>query len=250
MCRALRPGTLASPEFRDAAQRLPQSTVTHTSVSGQKIVSAYAPVSGGWTVGVAADRNALGIGPSAFLLTSILAALAILGSLVLSYLNSRALARQVRELEAKTRNVLTGAPIATTPTGVREFDSLSDALARASELVALRTEQQRRAEQEMRSREEHFRLLADSVPQLVWTAGPDGRIEYMSARRERYGATGRTDWEGLIHPDDRRATAQAWIRASETGLPYEMEHRLFVVGKGYAWHLSRASPLLDAQGRS
>ena len=245
---SLAPGTLASPEFRDAAQRLPQSTVTHTSVSGQKIVSAYAPVSGGWTVGVAADRNALGIGPSAFLLTSILAALAILGSLVLSYLNSRALARQVRELEAKTRNVLTGAPIATTPTGVREFDSLSDALARASELVALRTEQQRRAEQEMRSREEHFRLLADSVPQLVWTAGPDGRIEYMSARRERYGATGRTDWEGLIHPDDRRATAQAWIRAGETGLPYEMEHRLFVVGKGYAWHLSRASPLLDAHG--
>ena len=36
----------------------------------------------------------------------------------------------------------------------------------------------------MRSREEHFRLLADSVPQLVWTAGPDGRIEYMSARRK------------------------------------------------------------------
>ena len=242
------PGTLASPEFRNAAQRLPESTVTHTSVSGQKIVSAYAPVSGGWTVGVAADRNALGIGPGAFLVTSILAALAILGSLVLSYLNSRELARQVRDLEVKTRNVLTGAPIATTPTGVREFDSLSDALARASELVALRTEQQRRAEQEMRSREEHFRLLADSVPQLVWTAGPDGRIEYTSARRERYGATGRTDWEGLIHPEDRRATAEAWLRASETGLPYEMEHRLFVVGKGYAWHLSRASPLLDAQG--
>ena len=31
-------------------------------------------------------------------------------------------------------------------------------------------------------------------------------------------------------------------------LPYEMEHRLFAIGKGYAWHLSRASPLLDAHG--
>ena len=243
-----RPGTLASREFREATQRLPESTVTHYSISGKKIVSAYAPVSGGWTVGVAADANGLGVGPSAFLLTSILAALAISGSLLLSYLHSRALTRQVGELEAKTQNVLTGAPIATTPTRIREFDSLSDALARASELVALRTEQQRRAEQELRSREEHFRLLADSLPQLVWTAGPDGRIEYMSARRERYGATGRADWEGIIHPDDRRATAEAWLRASETGLPYEMEHRLFVVGKGYAWHLSRASPLLDAQG--
>jgi PAS domain S-box-containing protein len=245
---AAHPGTLASREFRDATQRPPDSTVAHTSISGQKIVSAYAPVSGGWTVGVAADPNGLGVGPSALPLTSILAALAISGSLLLSYLNGRALTRQVRELEAKTQNVLTGEPIATTPTGVREFDSLSDALARASELVALRTEQQRRAEQELRSREEHFRLLADSLPQLVWTAGPDGRIEYMSARRERYGVAGRADWEGIIHPDDRRATAEAWLHASETGLPYEMEHRLFVIGKGYAWHLSRASPLLDAQG--
>ncbi len=243
-----RPGALASPTFREATRRAPDSSVTHYSISGQKIVSAYAPVSGGWTVGVAADPGRLEVGPSAFLLTSILAALAISGSLLLSYLNSRALARQVRELEAKTQNLLTGAPIATTPTGVREFDSLSAALARAAELVALRTGQQRRAEQELRNREEHFRLLADSLPQLVWTAGPDGRIEYMNARRDRYGPAGAADWDGIIHPDDRRATAEAWLRASETGLPYEREHRLFVVGKGYAWHLSRASPLLDPQG--
>ncbi len=154
------------------------------------MVSAYAPVEGGWTVGVAADARGLGIGPSAFLITSLLAALAMLGSLLLSYLNGRALTRRVRDLELKTKNVLTGAPIAPTSTGVREFDSLSDALARTSELLALRTEQHRHTEQELRSREEHFRLLADSLPQLVWTAGPDGRIEYTNARREKYGATG------------------------------------------------------------
>jgi len=242
-------GTLASQEFRDATRRPPSSTVTHNSVSGQKIVSAYAPAGGGWTVGVAAGANELGLGPSAFFLTSILAALAIAGSLLLSYLNSRTLAQKMRELESKTGNVFTGESIATTPTGVREFDSLGDALARASKLLSLRSEQQRRTEQELRTSEEHFRLLADSLPQLVWTAGPDGRIDYTSARREKYGAIGRTDWEGIIHPDDRRATAEAWLRASEAGVPYEMEHRLFAIGKGYAWHLSRASPLLDAQGR-
>ncbi len=243
-----RPGTLASREFRDATRRPPDSTIRHTSISGQKIISAYAPVVGGWTVGVAAGASELGLGPSAFLLTSILAALAITGSLVLSYLNSRALSQKIRELESKTENVFTGAPIATTSSGVREFDSLAQALARASELLSLRTEQQRRAEQKLRASEEHFRLLADSLPQLVWMARPDGRIDYTSARRERYGAIGRTDWEGIIHPDDRRATAEAWLRASEAGVPYEMEHRLFAIGKGYAWHLSRASPLLDAQG--
>ena len=228
---------------------MPESTVTHNSIGGQKVVSAYAPVEGGWTVGVAGDARGLGIGPGAFLLTSLLASLAILGSLLLSFLNGRALTRQVRDLESKTKNVLTGAPIATTPTGVREFDSLSDALARTSELLALRTEQQRQTEQELRSREEHFRLLADSLPQLVWTAGPNGRIEYTNALRERYGAIGETDWEGIIHPDDRRGTAEAWLRAREAAAPYEMEHRLFAVGKGYAWHLSRASPLLDDKGK-
>jgi PAS domain S-box-containing protein len=244
-----RPGTLASAEFRDATRNLPESTVTHSSIGGQKVVSAYAPVEGGWTVGVAADARGLGIGPGAFLLTSLLAALAILGSLLLSFLNGRGLTRLVRDLESKTKNVLTGAPIATAPTDVREFDSLSDALARTSELLALRTEQQRQTEQELRSREEHFRLLADSLPQLVWTAGPDGRIEYTNALREKYGAIGEKDWEGIIHPDDRRETAEAWLRAREAAAPYEMEHRLFAVGKGYAWHLSRASPLLDDTGK-
>jgi len=244
-----RPGTLASPEFRNAARALPPSTVTHDSIDGQKIVSAYAPVKGGWTVGVAADARGLGIGPGAFVLTSLLAALAMLGSLLLSYLTGRALTRRVQDLELQTKNVLTGAPApAAPPTGVREFDSLSDALARTSELLALRTEQHRQTEQELRSREEHFRLLADSLPQLVWTAGPDGRIEYTNARREGYAAIGQTDWEGIIHPDDRRATAEAWLRAKEAAVPYEMEHRLFAIGKGYAWHLSRASPLLDARG--
>jgi PAS domain S-box-containing protein len=242
------PGRLASQQFRDAARRAPKSTVTHTSITGKKVVSAYAPVFGGWTVGVAAGANEVGFGPSTFLLTSILAALAITGSLVLSYLNSRGLARKMRELEAKTENVFTGAPIATAPTGVREFDSLGDALARASELLSLRADQQRRTERELRASEEHFRLLADSLPQLVWTARPDGRIDYTSARREKYASIDRTDWEGIIHPDDRRATAEAWLRSSEAGVPYEMEHRLFAIGKGYAWHLSRASPLLDAKG--
>jgi PAS domain S-box-containing protein len=243
------PGTFASKEFRDATRRPPESIVTHTSISGQKVVSAYAPVSGGWTVGVTAGASELGLGPGAFLLTSILAALAITGSLVLSYLNSRSLARKMRELESNKENIFTGAPIANASTGVREFDSLGNALTRASELLSLPSNQQRRAEQELRTSEEHFRLLADSLPQLVWTARPDGRIDYTSARREKYGAIGRTDWEGIIHPDDRRATAEAWLRASEAGVPYEMEHRLFAIGKGYTWHLSRASPLLDAKGR-
>ena len=244
-----RPGTLASAEFRDATRSLPASTVTHNSIGGQKVVSAYAPVEGGWTVGVAADARGLGIGPSAFADHVAPGGACDAGqpAVVLSEW-SRAHTTSARAGIEDEECADRRAASAATSTGVREFDSLSDALARTSELLALRTEQHRHTEQELRSREEHFRLLADSLPQLVWTAGPDGRIEYTNARRDRYGAIGQTDWEGIIHPDDRRATAEAWLRAREAAVPYEMEHRLFAIGKGYAWHLSRASPLLDAQG--
>ena len=246
------PGISAPLEFREATGQAPGSIVSHGSISGQKV--AYVPVSADSTA-AAAGASKLALGPGAFLLTTILAALAITGSLVLSFRNSRALARKMRELESRTQTVFNGPPIAAAPTGVREFDGLSEARAKRSEFPSLRSDQQRDADQdlqtsqELQTSEEHFRLLSDSLPQLVWTARPDGRIDYTSARREKYAAIGRTDWEGIIHPDDRRATAEAWLRASESGLPYEMEHRLFAIGKGYSWHLSRASPLLDAKGK-
>jgi two-component sensor histidine kinase len=89
------------------------------------------------------------------------------------------------------------------------------------------------------------------LPQLVWTAGPDGRVDYTNARREKYGKVGltRTDWDGVIHPEDLRGTVAAWLKASEAGEPYEMEHRLMVIGKGFSWHLSRAILLRDSAGR-
>jgi PAS domain S-box-containing protein len=133
---------------------------------------------------------------------------------------------------------------------VREIDALSGAMSKASTILRGRAKQQEQMEEALRKSEEHFRTLADSMPQLVWTAGPNGRIEYTNARRERYGSGGlsRTDWETIIHPDDRRATAEAWLNASESGAPYEKEHRLMVTGRGYVWHLSRAAPLLDEKG--
>ncbi len=93
-------------------------------------------------------------------------------------------------------------------------------------------------------------MLTDSLPQLVWTAGPEGRIEYTNARRSLYGAgeLDRADWDTIIHPDDRRSTAETWLRASESGSVYQKEHRLLIRDRGYVWHLSRAEPLLGADG--
>jgi PAS domain-containing protein len=237
-----RPGELAGAEFRAAMQRAPQAMVDHISLEGNPVISSYAQIGYGWTVVVAAEAELLDASLTRSLaLLSLLTAGSLALSLSLAVLANRRLAFGVRTLQGAAKNIGEGKPVAFKMTGVRQFDELSLAFAEASALLHERAAQRKAAEAERSASEQRFRLLADSLPQLVWTARPDGRVDFTNARRERYGKPGltRTDWDGVIHPDDRRATAAAWLKASETGEPYEMEHRLMVGDKGFAWHLSR-----------
>ena len=246
-----RPGALASQSFRVAMAQAPEAIVDNVSLEGERVISAYMQIGYGWTVSVAARAQALDESVSWTLwLLSLLAAGSLALSLSLSLLASGRLAAGVRQLQATAKDIGQGRPAASKTTGVREFDELSLAFAEASSLLHERVEQSLTAEAERSASEERFRLLADSLPQLVWTARPDGRVDYTNARREKYGKAGltRADWDGVIHPDDLRATVAAWLKAFETGEPYEMEHRLMVIGKGFAWHLSRASLLRDEGG--
>ncbi|MCG3116631.1 MAG: CHASE domain-containing protein [Candidatus Manganitrophus sp. SA1] len=113
------------------------------------------------------------------------------------------------------------------------------------------------AEQEQKKAEEserQYRLLAEVMPQLVWTSTPEGRIDWCNQRW--YEATGMTVEETLgsgglkaIHPDDRQRTRDRWKTAILTGTPHEVEFRLQSPFGGYRWYLSRGLPLKDASGR-
>lgn len=99
-----------------------------------------------------------------------------------------------------------------------------------------------------------FRLLAETLPQLVWTADAGGRVDYMN--RRWFGYTGQSPdaglgsaWLDALHPDDREATAARWFRSMATGEPYEMEHRLRGRDGDYRWFLCRGLPLRDGAGR-
>jgi two-component sensor histidine kinase len=247
--RAGTPGALASAEFANASHGASDLVVSHRSIDGERIASAYAATPYGWTAGVAASYALIEGETGGLFLAILFAAAALAASLALSYLFGRRLAARVHEVQTRSEQLVAGAIIEPQQTGVREIDALSEALAKASSILQRRAEHQKRAENDLRKSEEHFRVLADSLPQLVWTASPDGRIEYTNARRELYGSgsVDRADLDRIIHPDDRRATAETWLLASEAGSPYEMEHRLMVAGRGYVWHLSRAVPLLDAR---
>ena len=95
--------------------------------------------------------------------------------------------------------------------------------------------------------EDGFRMLADAMPQLVWTATSDGSVDYYNRRVEDYGGwtvDGATyDWQPLVHADDLAATAEAWAAAVARAEVYEFEHRILMVDGTYRWHLSRAVPV-------
>ena len=131
---------------------------------------------------------------------------------------------------------------------------MRDATGRITHLIpsAVEIDERKRAEAALRESERRFKLLADAMPQLVWTASEDGRVDYYNARRAEYrgAADGDGDrWEPFVHPDDVPATRAAWERAASSGELYEMEHRLQRADGEYAWHLSRGVPVRDAEGR-
>jgi len=110
-----------------------------------------------------------------------------------------------------------------------------------------RTEQYQ-AEQRIRKEEERFRVLATSIPQLVFTTLPDGNRTWPSPQWIEYTRIGFDEslglgWLEAIHPEDREATRTAWDEAVAAG-EYHVEHRVWRAADGeYRWHQTRARPL-------
>ena len=114
-------------------------------------------------------------------------------------------------------------------------------------LYALDVTAQKQAERALREGEERFRQLADAMPQLVWTATPEGRVDYFNRRLTEL--TRRGEMTPVIHPEDLPRTLKAWQRGIQSGKDYEIEHRLQRADGSFRWFLSRAVPVLDEAGR-
>lgn len=87
------------------------------------------------------------------------------------------------------------------------------------------------------------------MPQLVWSAAPDGTIDYYNERWVSYTGLTLADMQGdgvkgVVHPDELAETWRRWKDALANGKPYEMEYRLRHATDGsYRWFLGRAVPL-------
>jgi two-component system CheB/CheR fusion protein len=113
----------------------------------------------------------------------------------------------------------------------------------------------RQGEQALRDSEARFRQLADSMPQMVWTARPDGPIDYLNKRcHEFIGAQITEDQtetlESILHPEDKPAYQAVWNNSVRTGEPFQFESRFADRHTStYRWHLSRALPVRDEIGQ-
>jgi PAS domain S-box-containing protein len=104
--------------------------------------------------------------------------------------------------------------------------------------------------------EERYRSLADAMPQIVWTARANGHLDYFNRRWFEY--TGFTEeeslaeegWKNVLHPDDVGPCLERWYRCVRTGEEYKIEYRFRRASDGaYRWHLGRALPMRDHDGR-
>jgi PAS domain S-box-containing protein len=99
-----------------------------------------------------------------------------------------------------------------------------------------------------------FQSMAESMPQMVWSANADGEHDYFNSRWFEYTGlspddSDRTRWRELFHPDDRAEAGQRWREALATAGTYEVEYRLRRADGAYRWVLGRAKPVLDDEGR-
>ncbi|MEY2552007.1 MAG: two-component system, sensor histidine kinase and response regulator [Verrucomicrobiota bacterium] len=106
----------------------------------------------------------------------------------------------------------------------------------------------------LRAGAERYNFLADTVPQIIWTARPDGRTDYYN--KAWFDYTGLTleetkdwGWGAVVHPDDLPACIDRWTLSCTTGNDYEIEYRFKRASDGsYRWHLGRALPMRDELG--
>jgi PAS domain S-box-containing protein len=127
------------------------------------------------------------------------------------------------------------------------------ALASVSTSIALGIER-KRTEAALVESAKRYRFLAESMPQMVWTATPDGALDYVSCQAAGYfgvppEALLGSGWLTGVHPEDRESALQRWRHSLESGELYEAEFRLKRGSDGeWRWFLARAHSMSFLDG--
>jgi two-component system, sensor histidine kinase and response regulator len=112
----------------------------------------------------------------------------------------------------------------------------------------------KRAEEALRESEQRWRSLTEALPQLVWSATPDGACDYFSTQWTQHTGVPESHllgwrWLAVLHPDDREPTRRLWTDSVAGRGPYDVEYRVRRRDGAYRWFKTRGTPIRDSGGR-
>ncbi|HEX8313463.1 MAG TPA: PAS domain-containing protein, partial [Flavisolibacter sp.] len=120
--------------------------------------------------------------------------------------------------------------------------------------VAIEVTEQVTARKKIEENEQRFRTLANSISQLAWTADADGWIYWYNNRWYEYTGTTLEEmqgwgWQKVHHPDHIQRVVDFVKEAWHKPEPIELTFPLRGKDGHFRWFLTRAYPVLDAEGR-
>jgi PAS domain S-box-containing protein len=175
-----------------------------------------------------------------------------------------------------TEQIITKQLVAKSREREQQFDeelaSINEELSASNEELTVTVEELRHAQEELLAVNEQLEetvairtkalddkirelsFLADSIPSIVWTSDPDGKLDYINHRWYERNPNSASlplgnSWLANLHPDDIDRVKGAWKESIETGNAYEIEFRILNRNSDYQWYLVRALPLRDDTGK-
>jgi PAS domain S-box-containing protein len=111
----------------------------------------------------------------------------------------------------------------------------------------------KKAEEALRESEKKFRMLAEFIPQLVWSKKKDGEVDYFNERWAAYTGISQEDsmnrgWRAAIHPEDVEALDLAWEESERAGTSFMYDYRLKSADGEFRWFTSRSLPVRNENG--
>ena len=106
----------------------------------------------------------------------------------------------------------------------------------------------------LRESEQRFRFMAESMPQKIFTANPEGEVDYVNPQWLEFAGLSSEQvhgwgWTQLLHPEDEEENLRRWKHAIATGDDFQFEHRFCRHDGVYRWHLTRARAMREDGGK-
>jgi PAS domain S-box-containing protein len=119
--------------------------------------------------------------------------------------------------------------------------------------AAARSAELEKSNAELRESRQRLHLLTEILPQQIWSAKPDGSIDYCNQRLLEYVGHAGGEMQGArffaaIHPEDQSAFRQAWQCALSSGNAFQGEWHWRGADGKYRAFFTRVAPMRDAQG--